>query len=388
VSFEILAREGAARAGILRTMRGEVLTPVFMPVATQGCVKALDQADLEALGVRAMLANSYHLYLRPGAEVLAAAGGLHRLMDFPGAILTDSGGFQVFSLSELRKVDEGGVVFRSHLDGSSHRLTPEGVIALQAAIGSDIWTALDECVAYPASEAAALSALRRTQRWAEASREAFRGEEERSPGRLFFPILQGGLFPALRRRAAEHLLGLEPDGVCLGGFSVGEPKALTWEVLEAAAACLPEGKPRYLMGMGSAEDLWEAVARGVDMMDCVWPTRNARNARLLLRRGWMNITKAEFRKDFRPIEEGCPCPVCRRYSRAYLCHLFRGRELSAYRLATLHNLHFTLGLMREIRDAILKGRFEAARREFLGGWRRDPPPSQGAAGFGESSCLI
>ncbi|HAH08139.1 MAG TPA: tRNA guanosine(34) transglycosylase Tgt [Elusimicrobia bacterium] len=362
MTFSVTSRDGKARTGVLRTPHNEVETPVFMPVATQGSVKALDQDDLAALDAQALLANSYHLYLRPGPEIVEEAGGLHKFMDYGGTLLTDSGGFQVFSLEELRKVDEEGVTFRSHHDGSKHTFTPENVIRLQARLGSDIWTALDECVGWPCTPEKAQDALKRTQRWAERAKEAFIKEKTKS---LFFPILQGGLYPELRLEAAKHLLGLEPDGICLGGFSIGEPKELTWSVLEASTAALPEEKPRYLMGMGAAEDLWEAFGRGVDMMDCVWPTRNARNGRVFTRTGALNIPNAEFRKDFRPIEEGCPCPACRRYTRAYLCHLHRVKELSAYRLLTLHNLHFTLGLMREIRAAIKEGRFQQARKDFL-----------------------
>ncbi|MFA6028978.1 MAG: tRNA guanosine(34) transglycosylase Tgt [Elusimicrobiota bacterium] len=366
-----------ARCGLLRTPHGEVETPVFMPVATQGTVKALAADDLDGLGAKAILANSYHLYLRPGAETVESAGGLHRFMDYGGAILTDSGGFQVFSLSPLRKVTEEGVTFASHHDGSKHVLTPESVIALQARLGSDIWTALDECVPWPCEDSAAREALRRTQRWAEASKEAVRRERERGKRSLFFPILQGGMVPELRRAAAEHLLSLEPDGFCLGGFSVGEDKSRTWDILETSTAALPGEKARYLMGMGAAEDLWEAVSRGVDMMDCVWPTRNARNGRVFTRTGWMNIKNAQFRRDERPIEEGCPCLACRRHTRAYLCHLYRCEELSVYRLLTLHNLHFTLGLMREIRESIRAGRFSEARRDFLSRYRQAPevPPA-------------
>ena len=364
--FSVTTRDKGTRArtGLLRTAHGEVETPVFMPVATQGSVKALDQGDLAALGAQIILANSYHLYLRPGAELLEAAGGLHRFMDYPGSILTDSGGFQIFSLEQLRKVNDEGATFQSHHDGSLHTLTPESVVRLQARIGSDIWTVLDECVAYPCPEDVVRAALERTRQWGLRSRAAFLKEKERGAKSLFFPILQGGLHPALRRQAAQSVLELEPDGVCLGGFSVGEPKELTWSVLESAVEQLPEDKPRYLMGMGAAADLWDAVARGVDMMDCVWPTRNARNGQAFVHGGVLNVKNAEFRNDLRPIEEGCPCPACRRYSRAYLCHLYRCRELSVYRLLTLHNLHFTMGLMREIRAAIKEGRFEAAWKEF------------------------
>ena len=368
--FTITARdaEGRARAGILRTAHGEVENPVLMPVATQGSIKALSQEDLDALGVQAILANSYHLYLRPGAGTVAAAGGLHSFMSYRGSILTDSVCFQVLSLSGLREVKDEGVTFRSHLDGSEHTLTPESVVALQAELGSDIWTALDEPAEYPCTPERARAALRRTQRWLEASEKTFKElSARRERPALFFPILQGGLFADLRREAAEHMAGIDHQGVSLGGFSVGEPKELTWETLSRSTEVLPQEKPRYLMGVGAPGDLWEAVNLGVDMMDCVWPTRLARNGYLLTRQGRLNITNARFSKDFSPIEEGCPCPACRRHSRAYLCHLYKARELSAYRLLSLHNLQFTLGLMREIREALRAGRFQEARREFLSG---------------------
>lgn len=366
--FEIRAKDpsGRARAGALRTAHGEVETPVFMPVATQGSVKALSQEDLSALGVRAILANSYHLYLRPGPEVVEAAGGLHRFMDYDGSILTDSGGFQIFSLPGLRRLDEDGVTFQSHHDGSRHTLTPDGVVRLQARLGSDIWTSLDECPPYPCTEAQAADALRRTTRWTERSHAAFLEENAKRGGRhLFFPILQGSVFPELRRRAAEHLAGLSHDGVSLGGFSVGESKEQTWAALDSTVAALAPEKPRYLMGMGAPEDMWEAVGLGVDMMDCVWPTRMARNGQVMVSTGRLSVKNASNRTDFSPLDPECACPVCRRYTRAYLAHLFRAKELSAYRLLTIHNLHFSLGVMRGIREAILAGEFLARKKAFL-----------------------
>ncbi|MFH2204667.1 MAG: tRNA guanosine(34) transglycosylase Tgt [Elusimicrobiota bacterium] len=366
--FEITARDPASRArtGLLRTAHGEVETPVFMPVATQGSVKALCQEDLNALGVSAILSNSYHLYLRPGAEVIENAGGLHSFMSYPGTILTDSGGYQVFSLADLRRLDDDGVVFQSHLDGSRHELTPESVIRLQSRLGSDIWTTLDECPPYPCELSTAEDALRRTTRWTERSVPIFAEENaKREKPALFFPILQGWLDPRLRERAAEHMAGVAHQGVSLGGFSVGEPKELTWSTLDRTTAALAEDKPRYLMGMGAPEDLWEAVSLGVDMMDCVWPTRIARNGQVMTAAGRINIKNTPFRSDDSPLDPECPCFVCRGYSRAYLCHLFRAKELSAFRLLTIHNLTFSLGIMRTIRKAIRAGRFLEEKKTFL-----------------------
>jgi len=367
-AFAVTAKDPKTRArtGVLRTPRGDIETPVFMPVSTQGSVKALAQEDLEALGVSAILSNSYHLYLRPGADVIEAAGGLHTLMDYRGAILTDSGGFQIFSLPGLRKVSDEGVVFSSHLDGSRHHLTPESVVRLQARIGSDMWTSLDECPPYPCTEAQARAALERTLGWTERSHRMYLEEKERRRcAAMFFPILQGSVYPELRRRAAEELRSLSFGGVALGGFSVGESKQMTWDTLERTTEHLPEDRPRYLMGMGAPEDLWEAVERGVDMLDCVWPTRLARNGQVMIRSGRLNVKNAHVRQDFSPLDPECGCPVCRRYSRGYLSHLFRSKELSVYRYLTIHNLHFTFDVMRLIRAAIREGRVRERKAEFL-----------------------
>jgi queuine tRNA-ribosyltransferase len=367
VSFTVQAEDATtrARAGVLSTPHGDVETPVFMPVATQGTVKALSQEDLGTLGARAILSNSYHLYLRPGLETVRKAGGLHRFMAYDGMILTDSGGFQVLSLADLRAVDDEGVTFKSHLDGSEHRLTAESVIEVQQALGSDCWTTLDECPPYPADEPRAAAALRRTMAWSDRSAAALQRARDAGSRALFFPILQGSFYPDLRRRAVEHLRSLPWDGVSIGGLSVGEPKDMTWSTLELVTSLLPRDKPRYLMGVGTPEDLWEAAARGVDMMDCVWPTRVARNGLAVTRRGRLNISNSACRDDFSPLDPDCACFVCRRYSRAYLCHLFRAKELSVYRLLTYHNLHLMLGIAAAIRRAIREGCFEARRREFL-----------------------
>ncbi|OGR95678.1 MAG: tRNA guanosine(34) transglycosylase Tgt [Elusimicrobia bacterium RBG_16_66_12] len=364
MAFQILAQDGAARAGVLETPRGPVETPVFMPVATQASVKALDSDDIRRLGSRAILANSYHLYLRPGTETVKAAGGLHRFMDYDGFILTDSGGFQVLSLSDLREIDDEGVTFRSHLDGSEHRLTPESVIGVQAALGSDGWTTLDECPPYPADEAHARRALERTMAWIDRSVPAVAAAREAGAKCLFFPILQGSFFAGLRLRAAEHMNAVPADGVSIGGFMVGESKEMTWSMLAQTAAALRADRPRYLMGVGTPLDLWDAVACGVDMMDCVYPTRVARTGQVMASGGKYNVTNARFRRDFTALDPGCSCFVCARYTRAYLGHLLRAKELSAYRLLSYHNLHYMDRVISEIRAAVKAGRFEAARAEF------------------------
>ncbi|MDE2490518.1 MAG: tRNA guanosine(34) transglycosylase Tgt [Elusimicrobia bacterium] len=366
MSFRIEATDASgARAGVLETPRGPVETPVFMPVATQASVKALDADDLRRLGARAILANSYHLYLRPGTETVKEAGGLHRFMDYDGFILTDSGGFQVLSLSSLREIDDEGVTFRSHLDGSEHRLTPESVIGVQAALGSDGWTTLDECPSYPCAEAEARRALERTRRWLDRSVPAVAAAREAGSKCLFFPLFQGGLHPALRRESADHHNATPADGISIGGFMVGEDKATTWRMLGETTALLRADRPRYLMGVGTPGDVWEAAARGVDMMDCVYPTRVARSGQVMAHGGKFNVTNARFRRDFGPLDPKCSCFVCARYSRAYLGHLLRASELAVYRLLSYHNLHFMAAVAAEARAAILAGRFASAREDFL-----------------------
>ncbi|HVA67135.1 MAG TPA: tRNA guanosine(34) transglycosylase Tgt [Elusimicrobiota bacterium] len=369
--FSVLAQDSSskARAGVLRTPRGEVPTPVFMPVATQASVKTVSQEDLKLLGVRAILANSYHLYLRPGLDTVKAAGGLHKFMGYDGMILTDSGGFQVLSQAGLRDIDDDGVSFRSHIDGSAHRLTPEKVIEIQSALGSDCWTTLDHCPPYPSSEKEAEAALGRTLRWTERSVPALNRARESGKECLFFPIAQGSFFPELRRRAAEHMGEIPADGVSIGGFSVGEPKDMTWDILSRTTEFLPKDKPRYLMGVGTPEDLWSAVACGIDMMDCVYPTRVARNGGVMTRRGQFNIGNSPFRKDFSALDPDCGCFVCAGYSRAYLSHLFRAKELAALRLLTFHNLQLMADVAAQIRRAIVEGRFTDERKRFLSVFR-------------------
>jgi queuine tRNA-ribosyltransferase len=370
LSFKVVASDGRtkARAGILRTPHGDVETPVYMPVATQASVKAISQEDLETLGARAILANSYHLYLRPGTKTVMAAGGLHKFMNYDGMILTDSGGFQVLSMSDLRKLDDDGVVFRSHIDGAEHRLTPEKVIGIQSELGSDCWTTLDECPPYPATEAQVEVALERTMRWTDRSVPELHKRRDAGQKSLFFPLLQGGLLPHMRRRAAEHMASVPADGISIGGFCVGETKELMWSVVDETTSALPKDKPRYLMGIGTPEDLWDSVALGIDMLDCVWPTRVARNGQVMTRAGKFNITNARFREDFGPLEEACGCFVCKKYTRAYLAHLYRARELLVYRLLSYHNLHMMAALMSDIRRAVVDGRFEEARKAFFAGY--------------------
>lgn len=370
-AFKISARDGRARAGVLITAHGPVETPVFMPVATQGAIKAMSQADLEELGVRAILANAYHLYLRPGTELMRKAGGLHRFMNYPGAILTDSGGFQVMSLSQLCTMSEEGATFKSYLDGSMHTFTPENVIDIQEKIGSDMWTSLDECIKYPVEESRARQALELTMRWTErASRQyqsklAARADLPPETRPLFFPIIQGSLFPELRRTAAEHIAAIPHDGVSLGGFSVGEPKPTTIEVLGRTLEHVGADKPRYLMGVGTPEELWNAVELGVDMFDCVWPTRVARHGGAMVHTGRLNLLSAASREDFRPLDPDCSCKVCKVHTRAYLAHLYRANELTVGSLVSYHNVHFLVSMMRRIRASILEGRFAAARKEFF-----------------------
>jgi len=349
-----------ARAGLLHTAHGVVETPVFMPVGTQATVKGVRQQELAGeLDARIILANTYHLFLRPGHETIRKLGGLHGFMSWPRAILTDSGGFQVFSLSNLREVTDEGVLFRSHLDGDAHQFTPASTVDVQIALGSDIMMVLDECLSYPASHREAELSVERTVRWAEAAFRHYRRrvEEEELRGRELFPIVQGSMFADLRTRCAERLLALEAGGYAIGGLSVGEPRELSLEMTEATVPLLPAGAPRYVMGVGMPEELAEYVARGVDMMDCVLPSRNARNGYLFTSKGAVIIKQARYKDDPRPPDEQCGCSTCRRYSRAYLRHLFQAGEMLYSTLATIHNTWRYLDIMRRIRQAILLGTF-------------------------------
>jgi queuine tRNA-ribosyltransferase len=361
VSFEIVAEcpHTRARAGLLHTSHGTIETPVFMPVGTQGTVKGLTQRDLaEDLGVKILLANTYHLYVRPGPELIRGFGGLHRFMSWPNAILTDSGGYQVFSLRGIRKISPHGVVFQSHLDGALHTFTPESTVDAQLAFGSDILMVLDECPEYPVSHEYALESMHRTLAWARAAFVHYRLLEQRSdvPGALF-PIVQGSMFADLRRQCAEDLVALDAAGYAVGGLSVGEPRPLSLEMVEATETVLPRSRPRYAMGVGMPAELPEYVARGIDMMDCVLPTRNARNGYLFTSAGRVIIKQARYRDDPRPVDENCRCYTCTEYSRAYLRHLYLSGEILYAALATRHNIQRYLDIMREIRQAIISGEF-------------------------------
>ena len=338
-----------------------------MPVGTQGAVKALTAQQVEEIGAQIILGNTYHLMLRPGDELIARRGGLHKFIGWNKPILTDSGGYQVFSLAERRKVEESGVEFRSHLDGSSHVLTPERSVEIQANLGSDIAMVLDECPALPSTEAVIDKSLEMTARWARRCREAFLGRQINGPDpqtQLQFGIVQGGTFPELRAKSAELTVSIGFEGYALGGLSVGEPNETMYQVVEATAPLLPVNQPRYLMGVGTPIDLVESVARGIDMFDCVMPTRNARNGQLFTSEGPINIKNLQFAEDDGPVDPACGCYTCRNFSRAYLRHLYRAGEMTSATLNTLHNLSFYLDTMRRIREAIAFGRFEDFRQGF------------------------
>jgi queuine tRNA-ribosyltransferase len=358
-TFELLARDGRARAGVFRTPHGEVPTPAFAPVGTAATVKAVPPRDLQELGARLVLANTYHLYLRPGDERIARLGGLHRFMGWDGPLLTDSGGFQVFSLKEIREIDDDGVTFKSHVDGSLHRFTPEKVMSIQENLGADIVMALDEC-APPLERAYNEEALRRTHAWAERCLRA----KTRSDQALF-GIVQGGVFDDLREQSARFLMGLDFPGYAVGGLAVGETKAQLHHVLDVLDPILPEARPRYLMGVGTLEDFFETVARGIDLFDCVLPTRLARHGSAFTREGRLNLRNATLAEDARPIDDGCACYACRNFSRAYIRHLMQANEILGLYLASVHNLHFLLDTMRRIRQSILDGAFAQLRADLL-----------------------
>ncbi len=363
-SFTLAGRDGAARAGTLITAHGAVATPCFMPVGTAATVKAMTADAVRATGAGIVLANTYHLMLRPGAERVAALGGLHRLMDWPGPILTDSGGFQVMSLAKLRKLDADGVTFRSHIDGSAHRLTPERAIDIQSKLDATISMVLDECTAFPASHETAALSLDLSLRWAERCRAAFPAR----PGYGLFGIVQGGVYADLRARACEALMGIGFEGYAVGGLAVGEGQAMMLAVLEATVPLLPAEKPRYLMGVGTPDDIIAAVLRGIDMFDCVIPTRAGRTARAYTSRGVLNLRNARFADDPAPLDPGCACPACTRHARAYLHHLFRAGEILGPMLLTWHNLRYYQDLMQRLRAAILDGRLAATAAALRAGW--------------------
>ncbi|HEX5111049.1 MAG TPA: tRNA guanosine(34) transglycosylase Tgt [Vicinamibacterales bacterium] len=372
-SFTLTAADGAARRGRFETPHGSVETPAFMPVGTQGSVKGMLLRDVEALGAEIVLGNTYHLFLRPGDELIARRGGLHRFIGWTRPILTDSGGFQVFSLAERRRIHEEGAEFHSHLDGTRHLLTPERAVDIQARLGSDVAMVLDECLAYPATRDEVASSMQRSVRWARRCRERFEALHAQPPnpltrtnvGQAQFGIVQGGVFADLRKESSDATTAIGFEGYAIGGLSVGEPAELMYSLVEETTRRLPEGQPRYLMGTGTPEDLVECVARGIDMFDCVLPTRNARNGQLFTSRGRVNIRNAKYAEDDGPLDPACQCYTCRTHSRAYLRHLFMAGEMAARTLNTLHNLSFYLDTMRRIRDAIAFRSFETFRQEFL-----------------------
>jgi queuine tRNA-ribosyltransferase len=371
--FRVTHADRGARRGVMSTAHGDVETPAFMPVGTQGAVKAVTHRDLEALGAEILLSNTYHLYLRPGSSLIARRGGLHAFIGWRRPILTDSGGYQVFSLATRRTITDEGAEFRSHLDGSRHLLTPEKAADIQAELGSDIAMVLDECLAYPAEPETVRVSMERTLGWAARARARFLAVKDGSgadrplvtnPGQAQFGIVQGGVHPQLRAESAARTVELGFEAYAIGGLSVGEPTEVMYDVVERTTPHLPPERPRYLMGAGTPRDLVEAVARGVDLFDCVLPTRNARNGQLFTNEGVVNIKNARFAEDDRPPDPECPCYTCRTASRAYLRHLFMAGEINASTLNTLHNLHFYLDTLRRIRDAIVLGRFETFRLEF------------------------
>ncbi len=352
-----------ARRGVLRTPHGEVETPVFMPVGTQATVKAMKPETVAGLGhegAHIILSNTYHLYLRPGHELVRKAGGLHKFMNWNGAILTDSGGFQVFSLGELRKITEEGVAFRSYLDGSRHMFTPETSMEIQHALGSDIMMAFDECAPYPSDREYVKESLNLTTRWLKRCKEAHRNVEEQS----LFGIMQGGVYKDLRAESAKQIVDLDLPGYGIGGLSVGEPKEIMYDVMDECVPLLPEDKPRYLMGVGSPDCLFEGVERGIDMFDCVLPTRVARNGLAFTSVGRVNIKNAQYFDDFTPLDPNCDCYTCRNYSRAYLRHLFKSEEILSSMLLSEHNLHFLVRTMENIRTSIEEDRFLEYKKEF------------------------
>ena len=368
--YELLATDGAARRGRVHARHGTIETPAFMPVGTYGTVKAMTPEELEGLGAEIVLGNTFHLMLRPGAETVAELGGLHRFMHWSRPILTDSGGFQVFSLAKLRKMDEQGVRFRSPIDGAEVHLTPERSMDVQRALGSDIAMMFDDCTAWPATHAQAQASMERSMRWARRCHTHY--YRDAAPGDLF-GIVQGGMYEDLRIASLDSLLELDLPGLAVGGLAVGEPEPERLRVLETVVPRMPQDRPRYLMGVGRPEDIVAAVLRGIDMFDCVMPTRHARNGHLFTSTGVINIRNAAHQKDPGPIDPACGCYTCRNYARAYLRHLDRCNEILGSRLNTIHNLHFYLDLMRQLREAIGAGRVEAFARDFMAARRSGPP---------------
>ncbi len=362
ISYELIHqdRKTGARRGVIHTPHGDIQTPVFMPVGTQAAVKAMRPEQVRELGAEIILSNTYHLYLRPGHELIREAGGLHRFMNWNRAILTDSGGFQVFSLGQLRKITEEGVQFQSHIDGSRHILTPEKAVEIQNALGSDIMMAFDECAPYPADREYIRDSMERTLRWLERCKAAHRNRERQS----LFAIMQGGMYRDLRRECAERMVEMDFPGYAIGGLSVGEPKEQMLEILDDCVDYLPQDRPRYLMGVGTPDYLFEAVERGIDMCDCVEPTRIARHGLATTSRGRINIKNARFERDFSPLDPECDCYTCRNYSRAYIRHVFKAGEMMSAMLLSNHNLHFLINMMAGMRKAIEEDRFTEFKKEF------------------------
>jgi queuine tRNA-ribosyltransferase len=380
--FTVLARDGAARRGEMITPHGVVQTPAFMPVGTQGAVKAVTHRDLDALGAQIILGNTYHLFLRPGADLIARTGGLHRFIGWSRPILTDSGGYQIFSLADRRRITDHGAEFRSHLDGSLHMLTPEHAADIQLQLGSDIAMVLDECIATPAAEGDARAAMERSIRWAVRARERWQrvlNDPSSAPdvrvtnqGQAQFGIIQGGIHPHLRTESVQATTAIGFEAYAIGGLSVGEPPNVTYDVVAHTAPQLPEDRPRYLMGSGMPDDIVECVARGIDLFDCVLPTRNARNGQLFTRAGPLSIKNARYAEDAAPPDPDCGCYTCRHFSRAYLRHLYVAGEMTAATLNTIHNLYFYLDIMKAVGEAIMLGTFEKLRSEFLRTFSRRP----------------
>ncbi len=363
IRYELIkeCKQSGARLGILHTPHGTIETPVFMPVGTQATVKAMTPEELKEINAGIILSNTYHLYLRPGHNLVKKAGGLHQFMNWDRAILTDSGGFQVFSLGDLRTITEEGVEFRSHLDGSKHFISPEKSMEIQNALGADIIMAFDECAPYPSDYSYVKESLERTTRWAKRCKEAHKALDKQG----LFGIIQGGMYKDLRKQSAEQITELDFPGYAIGGLSVGEPKPIMYEILEYTTPLMPKNKPRYLMGVGSPDCLIEGAIRGIDMFDCVLPTRIARNGTAMTSMGKVVIKNAQYKEDFQPLDAHCNCYTCRNYSRAYLRHLYKAQEILSARLVTYHNLYFLVNLMKNIREAIKEDRLLDFRKEFF-----------------------
>jgi len=363
-SFEVLAKstESRARAGVIETSHGIVETPIFMPVGTLGSVKSVSPEELVEAGAQIILGNTYHLYLRPGCDIISRFAGLHGFMNWDKPILTDSGGFQVFSLAKLAKISDDGVTFQSHIDGSRHLLSPEKVVDIQTCLDTDIMMCLDQCIQYPATREQCRDALKITTQWARRCKSAWQSSQ--NSHNALFGIVQGGMFTDLRRQSAEELMDTDFSGYAIGGLSVGEPVDMMLEMADFTLPLLPQTKPRYIMGVGTPENLIELAALGADMFDCVLPTRNARNGQLFTRRGTFNISNSRFKEDTDPLEPDCGCYTCRNYSRAYLRHLYLARELLAYRLNTIHNIYYYVNFIKRMRAAIMADEFKSFRKEF------------------------